>query len=281
LAFSILEMADEHILWIVNQIYITRPHLKTIDSRNLVNAAAPLPGESETQMNRDASKSEEPGAAETGAMSKCLAEYAMPFPSPSLAVIAPSDRPLESAEELPEGKVQTSTIVQFSCFMYFCDEDELSMSLDVMRIGDVSGRSEVIFTTKDGTAIAGQRYEFTSGTLVFEPGETEQCITIPLIRDDRWNTTLEFGVELLQECVVGALLGRYLFQTRVKVIDNTTFPTDKYKKEIKDGRVSDIPKWGLLIEYLKLNWDIKVVKRGTKKKCFWLTKFTISTSCSN
>lgn len=86
------------------------------------------------------------------------------------------------------------TIVQFSCFMYFCTEEEEIMSLDVMRIGDVSGRSEVCYTTKDATAKAGYRYKAAHGKITFEPGETEKEITVELLPDDTWQTTLEFIV---------------------------------------------------------------------------------------
>lgn len=167
--------------------------------------------------------------------------------------------------QLPDARASLGTIVQFSSFMYFCEEDENTMVVDVIRIGDLSVQTEVRFTTKDGTAKSGLRYHASEGTLVFEPREFEKHISIKLISDDDWNTTLEFGIELLQDGLVGATRGRYLYQTRVKVIDNTAFPTDKYQNLIVSGKIKEIPKWGLLVEYFKMNWQSGVVRWGTKK----------------
>ncbi|MFW6200633.1 MAG: Calx-beta domain-containing protein, partial [Gemmatimonadota bacterium] len=41
----------------------------------------------------------------------------------------------------------------------------------------------VDFATEDGTALAGQDYLATSGTLVYEPGETVQTIAVPVLGD--------------------------------------------------------------------------------------------------
>eukprot|EP00930_Biecheleria_cincta_P056508 TRINITY_DN42613_c0_g1_i1.p1 TRINITY_DN42613_c0_g1~~TRINITY_DN42613_c0_g1_i1.p1 ORF type:complete len:897 (-),score=118.37 TRINITY_DN42613_c0_g1_i1:38-2728(-) len=165
----------------------------------------------------------------------------------------------------PDMQASTSTIVQFSSFMYFCEEEEDTMVADVIRIGDLSRPTEVHYRTKDGTAKSGVRYHASEGCLIFAPGEFSKPVKIELIQDDSWNTTLEFGIELLEDGLVGATRGRYLFQTRVKVIDNTVFPTDKFKALVLESKIADIPKWGLLIEYFKMNWQSGGVRWGTKK----------------
>lgn len=172
------------------------------------------------------------------------------------------------AEDAARAK-QELPMVQFSAFMYFCNETEDYMSLDVMRIGDLSSRSVVHFTTRDATATAGERYKFTTGEIVFEPGESEKDISIQIYCTALWDTTTEFAVDLVKEgphAPVGCTLGRYLWTTRVKVIDNGTFPSEKFRTEILNGQIDQINPWSLIFEYFKLDFRInKVVKRGTIK----------------
>jgi hypothetical protein len=55
----------------------------------------------------------------------------------------------------------------------------------VVQTADSSGKVSVNFATSDGTAIAGQDYTATSGTPVFEPGETEKSFTVPILDNER------------------------------------------------------------------------------------------------
>jgi len=151
-------------------------------------------------------------------------------------------------------------IVQFSTFMYFCTEDEPHMSADIIRIGNVSGISEVEFFTEDGTATAGNRYQKTFGKLVFQPNETVKEVKVPILQNAGWDTTLEFVIKLSEP--KGCALGRYLYKTRVKVIDTCTFPTDKYKDEMAQD-LTAVSKPRLLIEYFKMNFENPVVRKGT------------------
>jgi hypothetical protein len=45
--------------------------------------------------------------------------------------------------------------------------------------------ARVRFSTEDGTATAGEDYVETSGTAVFQPGETRQVVNVPIIGDTR------------------------------------------------------------------------------------------------
>lgn len=161
-------------------------------------------------------------------------------------------------------------IIQFSAFTYFCQEDEGTMQLDVMRIGDCSDVSEVTFTTKDSSAKQGKHYTNVSCRIVFEEGESQCMVEVPLLESSDWDTTLEFAVELIpgDGGLVNALLGRYLYSARVKVIDNDKFPTNKYAFEIDGNEIHEAPKLGLFIEYLKFNWSDPVVRsRSIKFGC--------------
>ena len=42
----------------------------------------------------------------------------------------------------------------------------------------------VAYATADGTAVAGSDYTATSGTLTFQPGETEKTVSVPVLEDD-------------------------------------------------------------------------------------------------
>ena len=42
----------------------------------------------------------------------------------------------------------------------------------------------VEYATSDGTALAGSDYTATSGTLTFQPGETEKTVSVPVLEDD-------------------------------------------------------------------------------------------------
>ena len=53
----------------------------------------------------------------------------------------------------------------------------------------------VDYATSDGTALAGNNYTATSGTLTFGEGVTSQTITVPLINQTNY-TTLTFTATL-------------------------------------------------------------------------------------
>jgi len=71
--------------------------------------------------------------------------------------------------------------VQFSQANYVVDEDAGIATITVTRTGGSDGTVTVDFTTSDGTAIAGQDYVTTSGTLTFLDGETSQTFDVPII----------------------------------------------------------------------------------------------------
>jgi solute carrier family 8 (sodium/calcium exchanger) len=54
----------------------------------------------------------------------------------------------------------------------------------------------VDYATEDGTAEAGLDYESASGTLLFNPGETEHIIKVPIIDDEEFEEDETFVVRL-------------------------------------------------------------------------------------
>ncbi len=83
--------------------------------------------------------------------------------------------------------------------------DSTTPDLSVNSVGVVDSTPSAIFTitlsspsaktvtvnysTTDGSAVAGQDYTATSGTLSFAPGETAKQVSVPLIKDPQYTTT--------------------------------------------------------------------------------------------
>ena len=76
------------------------------------------------------------------------------------------------------------------------NSDTENAVFEVFLSQEINETVEVNFATADGTAIAGEDYIATSGTLVFEPGETHQTITVQVLGDALPESTEEFTVVL-------------------------------------------------------------------------------------
>lgn len=66
---------------------------------------------------------------------------------------------------------------------YAVNENAGTATIDVVRAGGSDGRIAVNYTTANGTALAGNDYALTTGTLEFLDGEKRKTITVP-IQDD-------------------------------------------------------------------------------------------------
>ena len=63
--------------------------------------------------------------------------------------------------------------------------------------GDIASTTTYVdYRTEDGTANAGSDFEFSTGTLIFQPGETERHIDIRIIDDDVFEEDEHFFVNL-------------------------------------------------------------------------------------
>jgi Calx-beta domain len=119
--------------------------------------------------------------------------------------------------ELPAGRIITATAidpngntsefsaadstgaagsVQFTASTMGANEDIGTLSITVVRTGGTTGDVSVDFSTTDGTAIAGQDYTATSGTLTFTGGETTRTIQIPITDDSTTEGPETFTVSL-------------------------------------------------------------------------------------
>ncbi|XP_035814075.1 sodium/calcium exchanger 1-like isoform X2 [Amphiprion ocellaris] len=96
-----------------------------------------------------------------------------------------------------------SSKVFFDPGTYQCLENCGSVLLNVVRRGgDLTSTVAVDYRTQDGTANAGSDYQFTEGTVVFKPGETEKEICIDIIDDDIFEEDEHFLVHLSNVKVV-------------------------------------------------------------------------------
>ncbi|XP_019589065.1 sodium/calcium exchanger 3 isoform X2 [Rhinolophus sinicus] len=87
--------------------------------------------------------------------------------------------------------------VFFDPCSYQCLENCGAVLLTVVRKGgDTSKTMYVDYKTEDGSANAGADYEFTEGTVVLKPGETQKEFSVGIIDDDIFEEDEHFFVRL-------------------------------------------------------------------------------------
>ncbi|XP_029450201.1 sodium/calcium exchanger 1 isoform X2 [Rhinatrema bivittatum] len=87
--------------------------------------------------------------------------------------------------------------IYFEQGTYQCLENCGTVALTIVRRGgDLGNTVFVDFRTEDGTANAGSDYEFTEGTVIFKPGETQKEIRVGIIDDDIFEEDENFMVHL-------------------------------------------------------------------------------------
>ena len=102
-------------------------------------------------------------------------------------------------------------------------EDVGSLPVTVLRTGGTAGTLTVDFATTNGTAIAGQDYTSTSGTLTFAAGETTKTIQIPITSDAPTEADETFTVSLSNSPSLESLGAPSTLQVTIQ--DRTTVPT--------------------------------------------------------
>lgn len=154
-------------------------------------------------------------------------------------------------------------IVQFTCPIYFVEEDEGKAVIDIMRMGALQDSAQVDVYTEDGSGKAGDRYEAFSQVVSFSPGEFSKTVEIMIIDTDFWAPTLEFKVRM--DRPIGCDLGKYLRVCRVKVIDNDSFPSNKDEEAVRSGEagINEISGPGLFVEFWKLVFKNKDLRWRT------------------
>eukprot|EP00931_Biecheleriopsis_adriatica_P073707 TRINITY_DN47940_c0_g1_i1.p1 TRINITY_DN47940_c0_g1~~TRINITY_DN47940_c0_g1_i1.p1 ORF type:complete len:956 (-),score=186.84 TRINITY_DN47940_c0_g1_i1:93-2960(-) len=162
--------------------------------------------------------------------------------------------------------VDEPPVVQFEATQFFASEDKPYAELGVLRIGNISKESCVNFQTRDASAIQGVKYIAKEGRIKFEAGERRKVIQIETINDDAWDATLEFKVALISDGLVNARRSEFLKQCRVKILDNDTFPTNRYQEACLSKKASrQVSSWWLLKEYFMMNLRNATVRKGIIK----------------
>ena len=114
-------------------------------------------------------------------------------------------------------------------------EDDGTLSFAV-TLGGQSNRSVTVnYATEDGTAIAGQDYTETSGTLSFAPGETRKAIAVPVLDDDSYEVSETFSVSL--SGAVGATLDDGIATGTILDDDERSFLTVHGSEGPENGRL--------------------------------------------
>jgi hypothetical protein len=73
--------------------------------------------------------------------------------------------------------------LQFSASFFSVSESGGNALITVNRIGGTAGEARVDYASSDGSAVAGQDYTATSGTLTFANGVSTQTFSVPIIND--------------------------------------------------------------------------------------------------
>src|SRR5204863_5722346 len=102
---------------------------------------------------------------------------------------------------------------QFSDAVFRANEDDTTALITVRRDGVLTNRVAVDYFVADGSALAGQDYVATNGTLQFGPGELTKVIQVP-IRDD----TLLEGDETFTVALTNAVGAATAAQSRATVV---------------------------------------------------------------
>lgn len=87
-------------------------------------------------------------------------------------------------------------VFEFNASAYSVDENVASLSVTVTRTGGTAGAVSVDYATSDGTAIAGQDYQASAGTLNFADGETSQNFTVAVLDDSLYEGDENFSISL-------------------------------------------------------------------------------------
>ncbi|XP_009474838.1 PREDICTED: sodium/calcium exchanger 2-like [Nipponia nippon] len=102
--------------------------------------------------------------------------------------------------EVPsDAEEETCSRIFFEPCLYHCLENCGSVTLSVacQHGAEANHTFYVDYKTEDGSAKAGSDYEYSEGTLIFKPGETQKELKIGIIDDDIFEEDEHFFVRLL------------------------------------------------------------------------------------
>lgn len=154
-------------------------------------------------------------------------------------------------------------IVEFASSLFYCKEDEGSVQVRVNRLGTSSQPVTVQYVTRDGSAKAGEKFVGLKGSLSFAPGENSKMIEIILIGSDAFENDLEFEVQVFNP--IGCVVGEYLQVCRVLIVDDDTYPSNKYEQQVRSHRIWSIRSWPLFFDFISTSMQRPAIKRACLK----------------
>ncbi|HEX7334391.1 MAG TPA: SBBP repeat-containing protein [Pyrinomonadaceae bacterium] len=138
------------------------------------------------------------------------------------AITATATDPDGNTSEFSGGDENAATgSLHFSISSFFVIEDVGLATITVQRSGGKVGNLSVNFATADGTAIAGQDYTSTSGTLNFANGETSKTFQVPITEDATTEPDETFTLSLTAPTLEGLGAPSHMLVT---IQDRTTVP---------------------------------------------------------
>ncbi|NXS57725.1 NAC2 protein, partial [Brachypteracias leptosomus] len=102
--------------------------------------------------------------------------------------------------EVPsDAEEDTCSRIFFEPCLYHCLENcgAVTLSVSCQQGAEPNHTFYVDYKTEDGSAKAGSDYEYSEGTLIFKPGETQKELKIGIIDDDIFEEDEHFFVRLL------------------------------------------------------------------------------------
>lgn len=159
-------------------------------------------------------------------------------------------QPLLSKDEPSENSITpTSDILSFSTPMYYTQEFEATLEIEVIRLGSMRGTASAKYSTEDVSAKTGQHFKACSGQVTFLPGEERKIIELEIIEDGLWTPSLEFKVYLYEP--KNCKLSNTVATSRVKILNEDVFPSNKYSERVQtEELVSQIGPWSLFVSLL-------------------------------
>lgn len=138
------------------------------------------------------------------------------------AITATATDPDGNTSEFSGGDENAATgSLHFSISSFFVIEDVGLATITVQRSGGRVGNLSVNFATGDGTAVAGQDYTSTSGTLNFANGETSKTFQVPITEDATTEPDETFTLSLTAPTLEGLGAPSHMLVT---IQDRTTVP---------------------------------------------------------
>lgn len=108
--------------------------------------------------------------------------------------------------------------LMFSQSAFYAQESDSNAVVEIVRTNGSTGPISIDYMTTNGTAVAGNHYTATNGTLVFADGELSKKIYIPVIENSRTEGNLTFSILLSNPTGGTSILGSN--STVVTIVDD-------------------------------------------------------------